>query len=797
MRASALLGAAVLLALRAPAADAQTAAAPPAATSTAPTTATSTAPTTAAPAMPETVLPTVEVVAASPLLGSGVDRAQVPAETTVLTSGDISRDGTPDMLAALNETAPGVTLSDNSGNPFQPSLFYHGFQASPLQGNAQGLAVYIDGARFNQPFGDTVDWDLIPSIAIDSLNLEGSNPVFGLNALGGAVAIQMKNGFTYQGGEVDAFGGSFDTYGGEMQYGVKSGNVAAYTAARWLNEGGWRVPQSSDLANVFGTLGWRGNGGDLNIDLTLADTRLNGPGTSPIQQIEADPSATFTGPALTTNKYARLNINGSYDISDRTSLQEVLYYDYLNQKYVNGAVADFAPCTDGSGLLCENPPSDYLTGLNGAPIPDYLSGGPYSQLNLESINTNGYGAALQVTNRTPLWGHPNHLVAGVSFDGAETLFAASAEVGGLDVPTSLWFGPGVTIDQADGSIAPVRVAVSNDYYGTFFTDIFDITPALSANVAGRFNLAQIDLSDQIGTALSGNHNYQRFNPSGGLTYKLLPGLSVYGSYAEANRAPIPDELTCASPTAPCSLANFLAADPNLKQVVSHTIEIGTHARMRLFGDATLSSDVGLYRTTLSNDILAVGSSLPGLMFFQNVGGTLRQGVDLSFKLSWRRLTAYLAYSYIDAEFQTGFTEQSEDNPGADANGNIFIKPGDRLPGIPEDVVKFGADYRVTDRWIVGGSALAASGQYLFGDEANLTQQTPPYFVLNLHSSYQVTKNLQFFAEIDNAFNAEYFTYGTFGPTSAVPIAQAPGATNPREYSVAAPIGAFVGVRATF
>jgi iron complex outermembrane recepter protein len=784
-----LVAAVLLLALHAPTADAQTAAVPPAAMSTTPS--------AAAAAVPEIVLPTVEVVAASPLLGSGVDRATVPAETTVLTSGDISRTGTPDMLGALNETAPGVQLSNAAGNPFQPAIVYHGFQASPLQGNAQGLAVYIDGARFNQPFGDTVDWDLIPDIAIDRLNLEGSNPVFGLNALGGALAIQMKNGFTYHGGEADATGGSFDKYGGEMQYGVQSGNVAAYAAGRWLHEGGWRVPQSSDLANLFGTLGWRGNGGSLNIETTLADTRLNGPGTSPIQQIEADPSATFTGPALQTNKYGRININGSYDLGDRSALQWVLYYNYFNQKYANGAAADFAVCDDGSGFLCESQPNVYLTAINGNPIPDYLHGGPYSQLNLQSINTNGYGALLQVTNRTPLFGHPNHLVAGFSFDGAETLFAASAELGGLDVATSLWFGPGVTIDQADGSLAPARVAISNDYYGAFFTDVFDITPSLSANIAGRFNLAQIDLSDQIGTALTGNHNYERFNPSGGLTYKIRPGLSVYASYAEGNRAPVPVELTCASATAPCSLSNFLSADPNLKQVVSHTIEAGVRTRTQPFAGATLLSDVGLYRTTLSNDILAVGTSLPGLQFFQNVGGTLRQGADVNFRFAWHRLSAYLAYSYIDAEFQTAFTEQSPDNPSADANGNILVRPGDRIPGIPAHIVKFGADYRATDRWTVGGSALAASGQYLFGDEANLTPQTPPYFALNLHTSYQLTKNVQLFAEIDNAFNAEYFTYGTFGPTSSVPIAQAPGATNPREYSVAAPIGAFVGVRATF
>ncbi len=741
-------------------------------------------------------LPPVEVIAPTPLLGSGVERDKVPAETTTLDSSDISRTGNPDFLNALNQQVPGVTLSDVASNPYQPSVYYHGFQASPLQGNAQGLAVYVNGARFNQPFGDTVNWDLIPDIAIDRMSLEGSNPVFGLNALGGALAVQMKNGFTYHGTEIDALGGSFDHYEGQMQYGVQSGDVAAYVAARGVHQDGWRDPQSSNLTNFFGDIGWRGERGELHVDLTQAQTRLNGPGTSPIQQIEADPSATFTGPALLTNHYTRVNVTGNFNLSDETSIQTDAYYDYLMQKYANGAVPDVNPCADGSGLLCEAPGVP-ATGLQGQPIPDFLNGGPYNELDLQSTNTNGYGTSLQVTNHTPLFGHDNQFVAGGSFDGAHTLYAATNQIGGLYVPTSIFFGPGITIDQADGSIAPARVDVVNAYYGTFFTDTFDITPTLSANVAGRFNVATIDLSDQLGTALTGNHRYSRFNPSAGLTWKIRPGLTVYGSYAEANRAPMPDELTCASATAPCSLANFLVADPDLQQVVSHTFEAGVRTQSHPFADATLNSELSLYRTTLSNDILAVGSSLPGLMFFQNVGGTLRQGADLSLKFSYHRLSAYLGYSYIDAEFQTGFTEQSPSNPSADANGNIFISPSNRLPGIPEHVLKFGADYHITDAWTVGGTALAEAGQYLFGDEANLTPKSPPFFVLNLHTTYQVTKNFQLFAKVNNAFNAQYYTYGTFAPTSAVPIAQAPGATNPRAYSPAAPIGVLAGLRMTF
>ena len=168
-------------------------------------------------AAPAVLLPEVNVVAGTPVPQLGVGRNQVAAQTHVLTAQDIARDGNADALRALNEGVPGVTLGNAAGNPFQPDLFYHGFQASPLQGTAQGLAVYLNGVRFNQAFGDTVEWDLLPNLAIDRMTLEGSNPVYGLNALGGAVSVQLKNGFTYHGGEMDLLGGSFGKAQGEFQ----------------------------------------------------------------------------------------------------------------------------------------------------------------------------------------------------------------------------------------------------------------------------------------------------------------------------------------------------------------------------------------------------------------------------------------------------------------------------------------------------------------------------------------------------------------------------------------------------
>ena len=744
-----------------------------------------------------TVLPEVNVIGATPLLGSGVDRSKVPAANQVLTGKDVSLEGPPNALRALQDEAEGVHLDNAFGNPFQPSVVYHGFQASPIQGTEQGLAVYLNGARFNNPFGDTVNWALIPDIAIDQINLEGANPVFGLNALGGALSVQLKNGFTYHGGEFDVFGGSFGQIAAEFQYGKQSGNTAVYIAGAGLHENGWRDFQSSGLKQFYGDVGWRSDRGELHLSIDLAQTTLQGPATTPVELLAVDPRAHFTGPDFINNNYGSINLRGNYDVTDTTSVQALAYYDNFLQRFVNGNGSPLSPCGAGSSFLCDQSGA-VATDRSGNPIPAFLGiDGLYGSIALQTTNTNGYGASFQVSNKDEVFGHSNHLVAGFSFDGADTLFDASNSIGGLDLLTRNFIGPGIVIHLADGSIAPVRADITDAYYGFYFTDTFDITPALAMTASGRFNAAQIDIVDRAGGSLTGNHVYNRFNPAFGLTYKLLRGITLYGSYAESNRAPTPAELTCSDPSVPCSLANFFTGDPNLRQVVARTFEVGLRGQFVPYDNAKLNWNLGAFHSNLDDDIIFVQSATIGTGFFQNVGATRRQGFDAGLRLTSGRWLAWIDYSYTDATFRTGFLESSPNNPRADANGNIAVHPGDRLPGIPANLLKLGVQYKVTDKWKVGATAIAASGQYLFGDEANLTPKLPAYFLMNLNTSYQVTKNVQVFALVQNAFNAKYYTYGTFSPTSSIPIVQVPGASNPRSYSIGAPIAAYGGLKMTF
>jgi iron complex outermembrane recepter protein len=741
-------------------------------------------------------MPPVEVIARSPLIGSGIDRNSVPAATHVLDHRDIERQGTPDLLWSLNQGIDSVSLDSASGNPFQPTLNYRGFAASPLQGRPQGIAVYLNGMRFNQPFGDTVDWDLIPNNAIDRLNVEGSNPVFGLNALGGSINVQMKNGFTWQGGELSLSTGSFGQRQGEFQWGHQFGSLSAYLAGTVRHQDGWRDLQSSDLQNVYGDLGWRGSKGELHLNLTVAHSDLNGPGTSPIQLLSINPSAQFTAPNFISNSYAAVGLNGTADLSDQISLQGLLYYRYFRQRVDNGNAPNDTPCTDAAlaGLLCTV--SGVSTTFGGVPITDFLNGAQYGELDLQRTTTNAYGGALQVTDTHNVLGLKNHFVAGFAFDGARTQFNGASYVGGLTTDTRTFVGPGVVIDEPGGN-SPVSVGITNSTFGVYFADSLKVTDRLTATVSGRFNAAWIASTDFNGGDLSGSHSYLHFNPAAGLTYEFAPWLTVYGGYAMANRAPTPAELGCSSAANSCSLANFFVGDPDLQQVVAQTFEWGLRGNLRSSDATNLRYSLGFFLTNLDDDIVMVNAPTIGRAFFTNVGTTRRQGLEANLEYTDDRWRVSLHYALVDATFQSGFTTSSSLNPAADANGNIAVQPGNRLPGIPQHQLKASAYYKVTDKWTVGATLLAASSQYLFGDDANLISPLPGYVTLGASTSYKLLPNLELFAWAQNITNGQYYTFGTFSPTSSVFIAQAPGANLTPGYSPAAPFGIFGGVRARF
>ena len=157
----------------------------------------------------------------------------------------------------------------------------------------------------------------------------------------------------------------------------------------------------------------------------------------------------------------------------------------------------------------------------------------------------------------------------------------------------------------------------------------------------------------------------------------------------------------------------------------------------------------------------------------------------------------LNYSFIDATFQSAFTLSSPNNPFADDAGNIQVTPGDQLPGVPQNRLKVNADYAVTDKWKLGGNLIYTSSQFFFGDASNQNPKLPGYWVAQLHSSYQVTDNVELFAIIQNLFNNNYATFGIFGDVTKTPLPGVANPSDPRFVTLAAPVAVFGGIRVTF
>ena len=602
--------------------------------------------------------------------------------------------------------------------------------------------------RINEAFGDTVHWDLIPTTAIRSVTVVTNNPAFGLNALGGAVNVLMKDGFNYKGAEINTMGGSFGRIQSAAQYGKQIDNFSVYGALEGVHDNGFRNFSESAIRRFYGDVGYRTDSSEFHLNIGVAKNNFGAAATVPVELLQNYWGATYTTPQTTENRVAYVNLTAKVEATPTWTIEGAARVRAFNQKTVDGNPTATQPCAADPALLCFNDDSTPANGLNGVqlanPFPDTAVLGQIDRTTTRSATT---GATLQATNTDQLFGHNNQFMIGTSFDSGVTRFGASAELGTIG-SNYVVSGSGIFLGPSGApiSIGPVALRATNRYSGIYALDTFDVTDAFSIAGGGRFNYARIQLEDQIGTELNGNHTFSRFNPMIGGTYKITPELTAYAGYSEANRAPTPLELGCADPAHPCIIGAFLIADPPLKQVVSRTVEAGFRGTKEL-NIGTLGWKIGGFRATNADDILAIPSpELQGFGYFQNVGRTRRQGIEAQVNLTSKTLKLYASYALVDARFLDSL-QVGSNSPFADADGNVQIVPGNRIPAIPRNRVKFGIDYSVTDAFKVGGDGLFVGSQYFVGDESNQAARLPSYAVFNLHSSYQINKTLQIYGRL--------------------------------------------------
>ncbi|MBV9590588.1 MAG: TonB-dependent receptor, partial [Hyphomicrobiales bacterium] len=652
---------------------------------------------TNAPSGGAVALPEIEVVATAPT-GAGVASDKVPAAVRSVSAGDIAETNGSTIAKALDQRLSSVTVNSVTGNEYQPDVNYRGFDASPVSGTPQGLAVYQNGVRINEAFGDIVNWDLIPTNAIDQTQIVSNNPAFGLNALGGAVVLTMKNGFTYQGGEANVQIGSYGRRLASFQFGKQVGNFSLYVAGEGINDAGWRDYSRSQLRRFYSDLGYKAEAAEVHLSISQGSSHLGNLGPTPAELLAIRKASVFTGPQNTHDDAWMANLNGKVDVTDTLKVEGNAYVRSFRMQHNDGNPSQAQSCdpTTNPGLLCFGDPQTLLTDSSGNLVPDTLNGGVAGEIDRTHTSSFGEGASLQGTSTHDIGGFNNRLMVGASVDHAVTSFLASSELGVIQ-PDLTVAGFGTIIDEPAGDDAPASLRATNTYYGLYALDAFDMTDRLTVTAGARYNVANISLVDRLGTALNGNNDYSHLNPLIGATYKLTPDITLYGGYSEANRAPTPLELGCADPNHPCIIDNFLVSDPHLRQVVSQTFEGGLRGKFampQLPGRFDWSA--GFFRATNNHDILSVPSEITGFGFFQNVGRTRRQGVELALKYTDDKWSAYARYSFLDATFRSHITLASPNNPFADANGDIFVRPGDRIPTLPRNKLNIGVDYRLTD-----------------------------------------------------------------------------------------------------
>ncbi|MGQ0657731.1 MAG: TonB-dependent receptor [Chromatiales bacterium] len=757
----------------------------------------------------------VEVIGITPTHGVGLPKDKIPVNVQSATAEDLDRQHNLDLSDYLNRNLGSVTINAAQNNPLQPDVQYRGFTASPLLGLPQGLAVYVNGVRVNEAFGDTINWDLLPESIISSINLiGGANPLFGQNTLGGALSIRTKNGFTDPGVAGEAYGGSFGRVVTDLEAGGNNGTLGYFVNLRYFDEDGWRDQSPSDALNLYGTVGWHRDATTLDLQYFRGDTELTGNGALPVELLALDRDAIFTAPDITENDLHMVNLEGTHWLNELIQLSGNAYYRTNDTDSFNGDATPFEECDDGvnQGLIEEDAftdldgsgecdaagefdPADLLVDQNGDLIDD-----DFDAINNISVrDQRSYGGTAQTTFLNDLFGRENQLIAGGAYNQGLVDFRSQVEVANLLADRST-DRPGIFVDGEETAIdARTRT------WSAYFTDTFSISPELALTVSGRYNNTKVqisnvgDLVDEDGDGIddiTGEHTFTRFNPAVGLTYQVAPALGLYGGYSESARAPTPVELACADEDAPCTLPNAFLADPPLKQVVAKSFEGG--ARGRLLDN--INWNLGGFHATNKDDIIfqATGGTTSNQGFFANVGDTRRRGIELGLHGTWQKLGWFANYGFVHATFEDPFIASSPRHPNAtDLNGDgvaaeIRVEDGDRIPGIPQHSLKVGADYLVLPQLTVGADLTFNSGQYLRGDESNELDTTDSYAILNLRGEYRFGEHVSAFATINNLLDTEYETFGLLGDASEVD--QFASFTDPRFLGPGAPIGGWVGVK---
>lgn len=743
------------------------------------------------------------VITATPL--HEADDASPAAPAHMITALDLRRSHALDLADQLKRSAGGVFVNEVQNNPLQPDVSYRGFTASPLLGTPQGLSVYFDGVRINQPFGDVVSWDLIPKAAIALTTLvPGSNPLFGRNSLGGAIAIATKDGISDPGVELSASVGSFQRWTLEGTAGAKlGGGFDLLVAGDYFRERGWRDASPSQAGQAFAKVRWIDANSTIGLSGSYADTSLNGNGLQEMRLLAADRASVYTRPDTTKNRAWLSNLTVEHHFSDAVSLSGNAFWRRIDTDTFNGDVND--------GALGENlyqPSAVERTALAGAgytgfptsgetqantPFPKWrcianilLDSEPNEKCdglaNRSRIRQREWGGTAELTLVSPIDSGSNRLTFGLGYVRSSANFAQNSQFGYLtpDRGIGTAVGPGAgadgTQDSENAFDARVDVNGRTSTFSAYSLDSLTLG-RLTVDLSARYDRTAIHNRDRIspggGTgSLDSDQLFERLNPALSLRWAVSKKVAIEAALAQTSRAPSAIELGCSDPQSPCRLPSALAGDPPLRQVIAQTVEGGINANV-----GGIAVRIGAFRTLSRDDILFVANDPSGYGYFRNFGKTRRQGIDVDVggKLGPVRLSAHytlLDATYRSAETVDGSGNSSNDGPAPGFGGTIAIARGDRIPLIPRTIFKAGIGWDATHFLSLDMDMIAVSGMYARGNENNQDQadgiyylgsgKTRPYAVANAGMEVRPVHGLTVFVQVDNVLNKYYATAAQLG-----------------------------------
>ncbi len=749
----------------------------------------------------------VDVVSETPLAGTDLATEQIAAPVQTATSTDIQNSGALELGDFMSRRLNGVYLNEIQENPFQPDVNYRGYTASPLLGTPEGVSVYVDGVRQNQPFGDVVSWDLIPKGAISEMTLvPGSDPLFGLNTLGGALSVTTKSGLTSPGVSLDLLYGSS---GRKEVDGAWGGGKA--TGFNWFltgtgfHESGWRVDSPSDVRQGFARLGWRTAKTDLALTMSYAYNTLLGNGLQDYRLLALNYESAYSIPDTTANRSPSFNFIARHTFSDALTFAGNAWFRNIRTEAIDPNYND-----DAQGQLIYQPtPGEQAilsaAGYTGFPtsganiantpfpkwpcIAEALQFGDPGQtcdgVNIYSKEVqNEFGFSGQFTSITSTSMGRNEFAAGALFDRGIINYTQTTDYAYVNPNYTLtsvpaWLNGSTSVDgvPVDSEVALHGVTPS---WALYFTDTLTLPKNVNVTVSGRYNRTIIDNTDLLSPApgpgsLTGDYVFQRFNPAIGITWSPISSVNFYARFSQGSRAPTAIELGCADPTAPCSLPNSLSSDPPLQQVVTNTWEAGLRGKPEIPFFHNFSWNLDAFRGENHNDILFIAAPQTGTGYFKNFVKTLREGLDANVDGHAARTTFGLDWTFLSATYQSIETLDGSANntnnfalqgyPGLP--GVITVQPGDRIPLIPKQSGKAFLDFQATPKLGFDLDEVAISSSYARGNENNAYQTdglyylgpgvSPGYAITNFRARYSLTKRLELGVQIDNLWNHKYYT----------------------------------------